>query len=313
MKKALAAVAIVAMVGCGFKIPPIPWPGPTPTPIPAPDPTPEPPPPDPDPTPDPTPEPPPPAPFCAGEDSLVAHPAPGPQEQEKVRSAIRALGDLRGNPPRVVLDRLADEIRRQNPGQCVISGQEAVFLQRADQLWEEYHAVYFGDGSWTDSGNGKYVGTHREGGPPAPPPVEPPPVVDYGCPEPRPARVWTAETLPPGWGQDAIGTPRWRLTGGPHGQWVDTTALVWRNEPHCRAIGMSPMADGTPRGECPPRPDGHPDRLACERYLAEGEWVVVSDDGLPCERHPSNPAQFRARGGHCRLCNPALTVCSAGF
>jgi len=67
MKRAILAVGIIAALGCGIKLPPIPWPVPTPTPAPTPAPTPTPDPvptptpePTPTPTPTPTPEPPPP-------------------------------------------------------------------------------------------------------------------------------------------------------------------------------------------------------------------------------------------------------------
>jgi hypothetical protein len=243
-------------------------------------------------------------------------PQPAKQLQAQVRRAIEELGDRTGIDPRQNLETLAAKLRSY--GLCAIAGIEAVFVRRSDGLVEEYHAVYFGNGSWTDSNNGKFMGIHSDGGgPPAPPvdPPAPPPVVDYGCPAPRPDRVWTAETLPPGWGSNEIGRPRWVINSKPHGVWVDTTAVTNRNEPYCRAIGMSPMADGTLRAGCPMRPDGHAERVACERYVAEGDWVVVAEGGATCEANPDNSSMFRrtSASGSCRLCNPAQTVCSEAY
>lgn len=162
---------------------------------------------------------------------------------------------------------------------------------------------------------------------------------DFGCPAPRPERVWTKETLPLGWGENEIGQPRWKLTSEPRGAWIDTTAVTIRNLPYAEAIGMSPMDNGAPRDGVPMRNEGprwverceeyihgenpygltlaqcqaartSKDRVACEKYVAGGTWIVDSDDGKPCEQNPDNPAQFAARDGHCRLCSPSKTVCT---
>jgi hypothetical protein len=260
-------------------------------------------------------EPPPPA-VCMVEADLVAVPDPQPakQLQAQVRRAIEELGPATGIAPAVSLEKLAAKLRSY--GLCAIAGIEAVFVRRSDGLVEEYHAVYFGDGSWTDSNNGHFMGIHSDGGGPPTPPVEPP-TVDFGCPAPRPDRVWTAETLPPGWGSDQIGQPRWKLNSSPHLAWIDSTAVTVRNEPYCRAIGMSPMLDGTLRAGCPMRNEGgdFAERVACERYIAEGDWVVVASGGAICEANPDNSAQFRrtSAGGTCRLCNPAQTVCTEAY
>ena len=237
-----------------------------------------------------------------------------------VAETIRELGDhsLEPGPTRAEYEeRSRENLRLLGEAICakgykVIVGSEAIFVLAEDGLWEEFHAVHFERGQFIPGG--KYIGVHFAGPVPTPTPT-PTPEPDFGCPEPRPARVWTRETLPPGWGDNEIGRPRWQINSKQHGVWIDTTAVVIRNEPHCRAIGLSPYADGQPRQACPVRPDGHPDRTACERYIAEGDWVVVAEGGAVCEANPSNSAQFRrtSAGGKCKLCNPTKTSCSASY
>jgi len=199
--------------------------------------------------------------------------------------------------------------------------------------WEAFHIVFYGEPNtvvWArkvtctpgecSAGVGAYRGTWQlplsycSASTPPPIPPQPPPVVDYGCPAPRPERVWTVETLPDGWGQNEIGRPRWQIVSKPHGELIDTTALVFRNEPYCRAIGMSPYADGQPRASCPVRSEGMADggaeRAACERYIAQGDWTLQSRNGALCEFNPSNKAQFYPNGGNCRLCDATGVVCT---
>jgi hypothetical protein len=199
-------------------------------------------------------------------------------------------------------------------------------------LWDCWHV---GEGAWDEGavgcgvrwpipGSGSFCGTERianpnPGTPPStPPPTQPPPSAnDYGCPAPRPERVWTAGTLPPGWGTEEIGRPRWVIDSSPHGGWIDTTANVFRNWPYCNSIGMGDGGDTgyPPRAACPVRPDGHPERTSCERYLADGDWVVVAEGGATCESNPSNSAQFRrtSDAGTCKLCNQSNAVCSQAW
>jgi hypothetical protein len=114
---------------------------------------------------------------------------------------------------------------------------------------------------------------------------EPPPgpVTDYGCPAPRPERLWTAETLPPGWDSNLIGTGRFHLQSGPHGAWVDSTALTLRNVGYSEAIGMSPTADGVIRDSTPMRPEG-PTRVdECAGYVP-GPYGLTLDQCLAARR-----------------------------
>jgi hypothetical protein len=138
----------------------------------------------------------------------------------------------------------------------------------------------------------------------APEVLPPPPPDPFGCPAPRPLRVWDDNR------------PHWKINAHQVNRVIDTTAVTVAQEPFCRAIGMSPMADGTLRAECPMRPEDWPvagERLACERYIAEGDWVLDARNGASCVANPENSAQFFPNGGNCRLCNPAKSVCSGWF
>ena len=191
-----------------------------------------------------------------------------------------------------------------------MAGQEAVFVRRLDALWDEYHAVYFGTGALIPGG--KWMAAHRE--PSGPPPVTPPPPV-ASCPKaPCPARVWTAATLPDGWGQDMIGKAAWEWSCHESGRlWEDCTPIVVRQEPYCAAIGMSPMADGSLRAACPMRPDGHPEREAIEEWLLGGAPVPDSRNGANCTPE-GRPAFAVPRGtNNCRLCDAAKQNCSGWY
>lgn len=194
---------------------------------------------------------------------------------------------------------------------------EIAVAEKRNTLWLGYH-IFAGDdsnGPVPPGGSPRLVRWSPQAymGAWVPPDVVTPPTPEE-CPNPKPDRVWLEGEIPPGWDPNLVGKPRLQILSKMHtGDWVDTTLTTIRNLSYCEKIGMSPMANGVPRDVCPMRPDGHPERVACERYAAEGNWIVVSDDGLPCEQNAENSAQFRARGGHCRLCNPAKTVCSTSY
>lgn len=242
---------------------------------------------------------PPPAGNCpAGEPDLVsAEVQPPLQLQGLVQRNIAAMGDTTGNPPRQTLDALAARIRAESK-RCVISGVEAIFVERDDHLWEEYHAVYFGNGGLIPSG--KPMGVHRL--------ASSGPVVE-ACPAtPCPERVWRAETLPPGWGDDAIGKPRWSWKAKEHTMGnADSTPVVDRNCGYCNAVMNDPN-----RCSCPVRPDGHPERVAVENWLLQGSAVRDSRNGQDCTpNNTDNPFAFLFGTGNCRICNAPKTVCSA--
>lgn len=131
-----------------------------------------------------------------------------------------------------------------------------------------------------------------------------PPAASSSCPAPLPLRVY----------DDGV-TAHWFLKCHAHvpREVIDCTPTTIGQEPFCRAIGMSPMADGTLRGGCPPRPDGHPDRPACEAFISGGGFRLEARDGARCEFYQGNPLQFLAVGGGCRLCSVDGTVCSNWF
>jgi hypothetical protein len=134
------------------------------------------------------------------------------------------------------------------------------------------------------------------------PPVEPP--TAGACGAPLPPKVWTAETLPPNWGQDQIGQPRWTMNCGPHQGKIDCVAVV---NPHacayCASIGMGTMPDGVqPRCGCPVRQEGSPERVPCETYLTGGTRLE-SRNGATCSFVGGNPFVFEPNNGNCRLCS----------
>jgi hypothetical protein len=103
----------------------------------------------------------------------------------------------------------------------------------------------------------------------------------------------------------------WQINCKPHGNLIDCTPVVTRACDFCAAIGLGDI-DGVPRCGCPVRPDGHPDRVACEHFLLGGAPVVHSLDGGECAQ-AANEFQFYPRDGACQLCSPDLSVCGAAF
>jgi hypothetical protein len=216
----------------------------------------------------------------------------------------------------------AVEIQLRAMGLC--AGQhgpgtdEIAVASKAGSPWEGYH-IYAGAG-WDDpEGDGTIVWAPQARRPvyKAPGATPPPPPPADACPfAPCPARVWTAETLPPGWGQDAIGTPRWQFNahGYPPDK-VDVTAVVVRNEPYCAATRQSPMATGTLRDQCPMRGEEGPERVAVENWLTGGTAVEAkSGSGTRCEKAEGNPMQFHKADGNCRMCASSdPRVCTEWF
>jgi hypothetical protein len=135
---------------------------------------------------------------------------------------------------------------------------------------------------------------------PTPPPVTPPPPATGACLAPLPPKVWTVETLPPGWGSDEIGKPRWVIECESRGSKIDCTAKV---TPHacgyCASIDMGTMGDNIRCG-CPVRKEDNPERVACEEYLTGGTRLEARN-GAVCEFVGGNPFVFRPSGGNCRL------------
>ncbi len=102
---------------------------------------------------------------------------------------------------------------------------------------------------------------------------------------------------------------------------LDSTPLVGPNRDYCKAIGYT---DG--RSFCPVRPDGHPERLACEAarvgrasdtgrigptWTADGRPCTGANSGVSCVNHGSNQFFVFAYGaGTFRACT-ASGVCGS--
>jgi len=124
-----AASILIGFLACHA---PAPAPTPTPTPIPTPSPieTPL---------------------ACAPAPSLDLSPLqPEPVFRLAVRAAQEALGDVCGQDSSLSLDRLA--LQLCEAGYCANRDEDRVVIQREPpfgDLYEEHHAVYYGDGCWT--------------------------------------------------------------------------------------------------------------------------------------------------------------------
>jgi hypothetical protein len=204
--------------------------------------------------PDPDPDPDPPGP-CIVEADLVPATCGAAEYRREVKAATDALGDLTGKPPQENLEALAAKLAEE--GLCVIAGHEAVFILRSDGLAEENHAVFFGDGGWTGSGFGKFIGCHSG-------------VPEVVCGEP-----------------DPLGLPG-QFNLKRHHRWWDSTYLVHREYEYCVAAGF------VQRASCPVRKEGNYQRRACERrVIGDQQWWC---DGEPIEPRPENPAQAECVG-----------------
>jgi hypothetical protein len=273
----------------------IPWPQPTPSPSPTPDPhvptcnqppdylqsecwnlppggewewIPKPPPPDPDPPPDTN--------TC----SDIADPyAPGwrrddrpAQMQQKVRAAIaKVAGECGGNCGSdwvETLRRLARELNRA--GHCSTGPWvDSLAVLAPDGKVEEYHPVYSGTGSWTDSGHGKYIGAWVfEGGQVA------------SCGPPSPV------ALP-----RSIGGPN--RHGGPDlVPKFDATGLVKSYE-YCTEVGFVRRTWCPVRPECSGPDCAFKDREACEAIVF-GVPIWKSDGEIIAAE---NPWQVKVKRG----------------
>jgi len=234
---------------------------------------------------------PPPSTGCAEETNLISTTCFEQEFAGEVKLATDTLGDLTGNDPKANLDALAEQLRLQMPGRCVISGIEAIFIVRDDGKYEENHAVFFGNGGWTNNGFGKYIGCHANVTPGEPPPTQPPPT-DGVCVDP-----------------DPTGLPA-EFNMKHHNQDWDTTYRV-KGYDYCTAAGF------TNRGTCPLRNEGDPEREECEeKHIGVQQWWcdgtninsrscdVFEDDCVT-----NNPAQAKCHG-HAKTCTQDGATCS---
>jgi hypothetical protein len=101
------------------------------------------------------------------------------------------------------------------------------------------------------------------------------------------------------------------------GGWADGTIQTVGTLSYCEQIGMSPMADGTPRASCPMRSEcpGYQCELReeCETFASRGGPVWQTQPvGLEVELRNGNPWVARAAGAErLRVCTSDLGVCSA--
>ena len=121
-----------------------------------------------------------------------------------------------------------------------------------------------------------------------PPPIDPPP--GQTCPLPHPNLL------------------SMKFKCVEHNGILDCTWITVSQEPFCREIGMSPMADGTPRAGCPVRPEGNPEREPCETELCSPKWTC---NGEPYPPYRGNPAQSNCRGHWKTYCSVAGSTAMA--
>jgi hypothetical protein len=212
-----------------------------------------------------------------------------------VKQATTKLGDMTNVSERKALDAVAEQVK-WIAKTCVISGKEAIFIQRSDLRWEENHTVAF-DGpknhnaGWTNSGNGKYIGVHRMEGMPG-----------CGMPDPR----------------GYLDHAKFNLSKH-NGAW-DSTFIVTRVGEYCESIGYGWYGDvgQTPRAGCPVRPEGSDFRVCWERHpevIGEQQWWCndIKLEECGATRNPNcilrNPAQATCRG-HVKTCTQDGSTCA---
>jgi hypothetical protein len=132
------------------------------------------------------------------------------------------------------------------------------------------------------------------------PPSSTPPPPPQACPAPLPDRD----------------PQKLRIQIHVGGGWADGTIQTVGTLTYCEQIGMSPMADGTPRASCPMRSECPgvqcEMRDECEAYASGGPVWQTQPVGLGVEHRQGNPWVARAPGAsHIRVCTAGLDVCSA--
>ena len=236
---------------------------------------------------------------CVNEPNLIATTCFEEEFRDQVKAATDALGDLCGTFWKDNLDSLAAQLRDQMPGRCVISGVEAIFIQRDDGKYEENHAVFSKNGCWTNSGYGRYIGCHVDVTP-GPEPPEPTPPPGGECPAPHPDLT------------------KMKFQKSEQGKYIDTTWITVNQPAYCASIGYCCMPGTGPCGEpgcipragCPVRGDGDPERPLCEAELCDQKWEC---NGEPYPPYKGNPAQSDCRGHWTTWCSaPGSTAVLEG-
>lgn len=188
--------------------------------------------------------------------------------REELNAAKIIVGDRTGEAPLETLALLAQAIN--DKGGCARGPwDDEVAIQRADGHVDGWHAVAFGTGGYTGNpgGDSWRYGTDPGGcGPPLPGPL-------------HHAKVKLFQTEPK--------------------RTYDSAFLVGPDADYCAAVGYT---DG--RSMCTVRPDGHPERDACEE-LAVGTPQWTFDGTGRCFPRP-NPYQYRCDDD----AEGMLTVCA---
>lgn len=178
---------------------------------------------------------------CPSEAQLVDATCSSPLFHDAIKAATKKVDDIQGTP-RERQDAVAASL--ETPDRCVISGKEAIFVERPDGLYGEYHVVHSSQGTWTNSGRGKWIGCHAVGGSSQPPEPEPEPPSGSVCSD-------CSLSACPSFVKWSAKCPN------PHGTWLDCAAL-WGPASHCAATGQAN------RYPCPILPEGDPERARCE-------------------------------------------------
>ena len=219
-----------------------------------------------------------------------------PTKQAEVRAAVDTVWRECGQKdcPGFWLDTVARIAEVMNEdGECATGPwEDALAVWVSDGVVEEYHPVS-SQGAFTDNRNGRYKNTWFYSS-------------TSSCPQPHPDPNSMKFNL-----------SKHSCTEGPC--WDST--YVTRNQcAFCEAIGMGDIG-GVPRCGCPIRPEGHKDRVACERdakFVGTQRWWCNGIELEPCgdTRNSncisrSNPAQAVCRG-NVRTCTQDGKTCREG-
>lgn len=124
---------------------------------------------------------------------------------------------------------------------------------------------------------------------------------------------WCGQTPPPS-GDCPLPHPdtdRMKFKTDERGNHMDTTWVTVGQPEYCHSIGMGCMPgtgewpNCTPRGGCPVRPEGNPERSVCEAELCGQKWEC---NGEPYPPFKGNPAQTNCEGHWKTYCESAPTV-----
>lgn len=189
--------------------------------------------------------------------------------RKKLNAAKAAVGDRSGQDPVETLRLLAQAI--VNAGGCAMQWADELLIMISSTTGDSYHPVAFGTGGYAGRPDrDRWT-------------VDPAAPSGCGAPAPAPAhhikvKLHQVEPKPT----------------------YDGTGLVGPDAAYCAAIGYT---DG--RAFCPVRPDGHPERAACEEAVF-GTPVWTFDGEGECFSRP-NPWAYR-----CELdAHGTLTVCGS--